>query len=98
MFKSFWFYFYLSPVLFGIFSFYQLTKLPPRGSFKDALEYCKDIDNNEIIPDQGTRQDICIDNFIIGNFTEGFVWTFFITIGLIFLIPLSIYLLHKIIQ
>ena len=86
MLKSFWFYFYSVPVLLGIFSFYQITQLPPSGRFKDALEYCKSVDN-EIILSEGTEQDYCIDNFMLQNFTEGFVWTFFILIGLIFLIP-----------
>ena len=81
MFKKFWFYFNALPVLFGIFSFYKLKALPPRGNFKTALEYCKDIDN-EIMLSEGTEQDYCIDNFMMQNFTEGFVWTFFILLSL----------------
>ena len=66
MLKSFWFYFYSVPVLLGIFSFYQLTLLPPRGSFKEALKHCNDVDN-EIMLSEGTEQDYCIDNFMNGT-------------------------------
>ena len=92
MFKRFWFYFNFIPVLFGIFAFYKLKSLPPRGSFKEAVEYCKDVDNKKILA-EGTEQDYCIDNFMMENFTEGFIWTFFITVGLVFFIPFFIYLL-----
>ena len=92
IFRSFWFYFNAFPVLFGIFAFYKIKSLPPRGNFKDAMEQCKDVDNEKMLA-EGTEQDYCIDNFMMENFTAGFVWTFFITVGLIFLIPLSIYLI-----
>ena len=94
IFRSFWFYFNAFPVLFGIFAFYKIKSLPPRGNFKDAMKQCKDVDNEKLLA-EGTAQDYCIDNFMMGNFTEGFVWTFFITVGLIFLIPLSIYLIFS---
>ena len=64
---KFWFYFNAFPVLLGILSFYQLTLLPPRGSFKEALEYCKDVDNEKMLS-EGTKQDYCIDNFMAGYF------------------------------
>ena len=91
MFRSFWFYFNALPVLFGIFALYKIKSLPPRGNFKDAMKHCKDVDNEKMFA-EGTEQDYCIDNFMMESFTEGFVWTFFIIVGLIFLIPLSIYL------
>ena len=97
MLKSFWLYFYLVPVFLGIFAFYQLTLLPPRGHFKEALEYCKDVDNESILS-EGTEQDYCIDNFMMQNFTEGFVWTFFILIGLIFLIPFIMLTIYHVIN
>jgi len=92
MLKSFWFYFYSVPVLLGIFSFYQLTLLPPRGSFKNALEYCKDVDN-EIMLSEGTKQDYCIDNFMSGYFSEALPWMLFFLLGVAFLIPLCFYLI-----
>ena len=97
MFRRFWFYFNALPVLFGIFSFYKLKSLPPRGNFKTALEYCKDVDN-EIMLSEGTEQDYCIDNFMLQNFNEGFVWTFFILIGLIFLIPFILLTIYHVIN
>ena len=97
MFRNFWFYFNTLPVLFGIFSLYKLNSLPPRGNFKDALEHCKDVDNERMLS-EGTEQDYCIDNFMMGNFDEGFVWTLFLIIGIVFIFPLSIYLLIKFIK
>ena len=57
--------------------------MPPRGNFKDAMEQCKDVDNEKMLA-EGTAQDYCIDNFMMGNFTEGFVWTLFLIIGIVF--------------
>ena len=94
MFRSFWFYFNAFPVLFGIFAFYKIKSLPPRGNFKDAIEQCEDVDNEKMLA-EGTAQDYCIDNFMMENFIEGFVWTFFIIVGLIFFLPLSFYLFIK---
>ena len=94
MFRSFWFYFNVIPVLFGIFAFYKIKSLPPRGNFKDAMEQCKVVDNEKMLA-EGTEQDYCIDNFMMENFTAGFVWTFFIIVGLIFFLPLSFYLFIK---
>ena len=92
MLKSFWFYFYSIPVLFGIFAFYQITKLPPRGRFKDALEHCKDADNEKILS-EGTEQDYCIDNFMMGYFDEAVPWMLLFILGVAFIIPLLIYLI-----
>ena len=76
---------------FNVFTIVSAS-LPPRGNFKDAMKHCKDVDNEKMFA-EGTEQDYCIDNFMMENFTAGFVWTFFIIVGLIFLIPLSIYLI-----
>ena len=92
MLKSFWFYFYSVPVLIGIFAFYQITQLPPRGRFKNALEYCKDVDN-EIILSEGTEQDYCIDNFMNGHFSEAVPWMLLFLLGIAFIIPLCLYLI-----
>ena len=75
MLRSFWFYFNVLPVLFGIFALYKIKSLPPRENFKDAMEPCKDVDNEKMFA-EGTEQDLCIDNFMMENFIEGFVWTF----------------------
>ena len=92
MLKSFWFYFYSVPVLLGIYSFYQLTLLPSIGSFKEALKYCKDVDN-EIMLSDGTEQDYCIDNFMAGDFSEAVPWMLLFLLGVTFIIPLCIYLI-----
>ena len=92
MFKSFWFYLNAIPVLLGIFAFYQLTKLPPRGRFKDALEYCKDVDNEKMLS-EGTEQDYCIDNFMVGYFDEAVPWMLLFILGIAFIIPLCLYLI-----
>ena len=92
MLKSFWFYFYSVPVLFGIFAFYQITKLPPRGRFKDALEHCQDVDNEKILS-EGTEQDYCIDNFMMGYFDEAVPWMLLFLLGVAFIIPLCLYLI-----
>ena len=58
------------------------------------MEHCKNVDNEKMLV-EGTEQDLCIDNYMMENFIELFVWTFFATIGLIFIIPLSIYLFFR---
>ena len=92
MLRSFWFYFNALPVLLGIFALYQLTKLPPRGRFKDALEYCKDVDNEKMLS-EGTEQDYCIDNFMMGYFDEAVPWMLLFILGIAFIIPLCLYLI-----
>ena len=92
IFKKFWFYFNAIPVLLGIFSLYKLNSFPPRGSFKDALDYCKDVDNERMLS-EGTEQDYCIDNFMVGYFSEAIPWMLLFILGIAFIVPLSIYLL-----
>ena len=92
MLKSFWFYFYSVPVLLGIYSFYQLTLLPSIGSFKEALKYCKDVDNERMLS-EGTEQDYCIDNFMVGYFSEAIPWMLLFILGIAFIIPLCFYLI-----
>ena len=92
MFRKFWFYFNVLPVLLGIFSLYKLNSFPPTGSFKDALEYCKDVDNERMLS-EGTKQDYCIDNFMMGYFNEVFPWMILFLIGVAFIIPLCLYLI-----
>ena len=92
MFKSFWFYFYSVPVILGVISIYQITKLPPRGRFKDALEHCKDVDNEKMLS-EGTEQDYCIDNFMMGYFDKAVPWMLLFLLGVAFIIPLCLYLI-----
>ena len=92
MLKHFWFYFNAIPVLVGLFFIYKIHQSSPKPKIADAMEYCKKVDNEKMLV-EGTEQDLCIDNFMMENFVEVFVWTFFAMYGLIFIIPLSIYLL-----
>ena len=92
MFRKFWFYFNALPVLVGIFAFYQLTLLPPRSSFEEALEYCKDVDNERMLS-EGTEQDYCIDNFMNGHISEAVPWMLLFLLGVAFIIPLCLYLI-----
>ena len=49
MLRRFWFWFNALPVVLGIFAIYKLNSFPPRGNFKDALRYCKDVDNERML-------------------------------------------------
>ena len=91
MLKNFWFYFNAIPVLVGLVFIYKIRQSAPKPKIADAMEHCKDVDNEKMLV-EGTEQDLCIDNFMMESFVEVFVWTFFAMYGLIFIIPLSIYL------
>jgi hypothetical protein len=92
MLRSFWFYFNTIPVLLGIFALYKLNSFPPRGSFKDALVYCKNVDNERMLS-EGTEQDYCIDNFMTDYFNETVPWMLLFLLGVVFIIPLCFYLI-----
>ena len=76
----------------GIFAFYKIYSFPPRGKFEDAVDYCKDVDN-EYMFDEGTEQDYCIDNFMVGYFNEVLPWMILFLVGITFTIPLCLYLI-----
>ena len=92
IFKKLWFYFNTIPVLLGIFALYKLNSFPPRGNFKEAVESCKDVDNEKMLS-EGTEQDYCIDNFMVGNFDGAVIWILFFLLGIAFIIPLCLYLI-----
>ena len=105
MFKSFWFYFNAVPVAFSIL-FFSINLLFVWGSnyqgpaFADAVEHCKDVSNDTWADDERTYQDVCIDKFMGEEsfMTETFelFWVLGLLIsmaGVVFIIPLSIYLL-----
>ena len=91
MFKNFWIYFNTFPVLLGIFAFYKINSFQPRGKFEDAVDYCKDVDN-EYMFDEGTEQDFCIDHFMMGSFNEAIPWMILFLLGVVFILPLCFYL------
>ena len=92
MLRRFWFWFNALPVMLGIFAIYKLNSFPPRGNFKDALRYCKDVDNERMLS-EGTEQDYCIDNFMTGYFNEAVPWMLLFLLGVAFIIPLCLYLI-----
>ena len=78
--------------MLGIFAIYKLISFQPRGRFKDALDYCKDVDNERMLS-EGTEQDYCIDNFMTGYFNEAVPWMLLFLLGVAFIIPLCLYLI-----
>ena len=102
MLKIFWLYFFGIPVLFGLLCFsvpisFKITNEIP--VFEDALDYCKNEDNNIVYSDIGTAQDKCIDSYMAWPF-DGNLIIFLILgiIGILFLIPLSIYFLFRLLK
>ena len=95
MINNFWFYFFLTPVVVGtiilsIPSFYYSSMNPP--VFENALEYCQSVDNNFVYSDQGTAQDICIDEYMNAPWALDLVIKIFLLFGFIFIVPLILYL------
>ena len=68
---------------------------------EDAVEHCKDVSNNTWADDERTHQDVCVDKFMGDEesfMTETFelFWVMGLLLslaGVVFIIPLSIYLL-----
>ena len=60
--------------------------------FSDAVEYCKDVVNDDpYITEYGTMQDQCVANFMGEPKVLGPLIFLFSLIGLLFIIPLIIY-------
>ena len=102
MLKSFWLYFFGIPVLFGLLCFsvpisFKITNEIP--VFEDALENCKNEDNNIVYSDIGTAQDKCIDSYMAWPFEGGLI-TFQLLglMGMFFIIPLSFYFVFFLIR
>ena len=106
MFRNFWFYFNSIPVLFAVL-FFSINLLILWNSdygtpiFEDAVEHCKGVSNDHWIDDERTHQDKCLDE-LIGGKEDGVVTIFEMLwvvglllsiFGIIFIVPLSIYLL-----
>ena len=106
MFKGFWFYFNATPLAFSLL-FFSINLLFVWGNhdegplFADAVEHCKDVSNDTWADDERTHQDVCVDMFMGGEesfmtTTSGLLWVLGLLIsivGIVFIIPLSIYLL-----
>ena len=94
MINNFWFYFLITPVVVSIISLNSLFvhKSSNTPVFENALEYCQSVDNNFVYSDQGTAQDICIDEYMNAPWTLELVIKIFLLFGFIFIVPLILYL------
>ena len=90
MINNFWFYFLITPVVVSIIALNSLFvhKSPSTPVFENALEYCQSVDNNFVYSDQGTAQDICIDEYMNAPWALELVIKIFLLFGFIFIVPL----------
>ena len=97
MINNFWFYFFITPVVVSIIALNSLFvhKSPSTPVFENALEYCQSVDNNFVYSDQGTAQDICIDEYMNAPWAIEVVTKIFLLFGFIFIVPLILYLRSK---
>ena len=94
MINNFWFYFLITPVVISIFALNSLFvhKSPSTPIFENALEYCQSEDNNFVYSDQGTAEDICIDEYMNAPWAVELVIKIFLLFGFIFIVPLFLYI------
>ena len=94
MFKSFWFYFLITPVFISIFAldsmFTHRSLSPPM--FDNAFKFCQNKDNNIMYSDRGTAQDICIDEYMNAPWSVELIFKIFLSFGFISIVPLLLYL------
>ena len=97
MINNFWFYFFITPVVVSIIALNSLFvhKSPSTPVFENALEYCQSVDNNFVYSDQGTAQDICIDEYMNAPWSIELIFKIFLSFGFIFIIPLLFYLIES---
>ena len=97
MINNFWFYFLITPVVISILALNSLFvhKSPSTPIFENALKYCQTEDNNFVYSDQGTAQDICIDEYMNAPWAIELVIQIFLLFGFIFIFPLLLYLNSK---
>ena len=94
MINNFWFYFLITPVVVSIIALNSLFvhKSPSKPVFENALEYCQSVDNNFVYSDQGTAQDICIDEYMNAPWALELVIKIFLLFGFLFIVPLFLYI------
>ena len=94
MINKFWFYFLITPIVISILALNSLFvhKSPSTPIFENALEYCQSVDNNFVYSDQGTAQDICIDEYMNAPWAVELVIKIFLLFGFIFIVPLILYI------
>ena len=100
--NNFWFNFFGIPILLGLLCFNILISFKIVNEvpvFQDALEHCKNEDNNIVHSDIGTAQDKCIDSFMAWPFEdELIIFLILRLIGMILIIPLSFYFIFRLIR
>ena len=99
MINNFWFYFLITPVVVSIIALNSLFvhKSPSTPVFENALEYCQSVDNNFVYSDQGTAQDICIDEYMNELSISELILILITTVTVLFYITVVIvYFLKKI--
>ena len=99
MINNFWFYFLITPVVVSIIALNTLFvhKSPSTPVFENALEYCQSVDNNFVYSDQGTAQDICIDEYMNELSISELILILITTVTVLFYITVVIvYFLKKI--
>ena len=99
MINNFWFYFFITPVVVSIIALNSLFvhKSPSTPVFENALEYCQSVDNNYVYSDQGTAQDICIDEYMNELSISELILILITTVTVLFYITVVIvYFLKKI--
>ena len=94
MFKSFWFYFLITPIIISTIALNSMFvhKSPSNPILNNALEHCQNEDNNIVYSDRGTAQDICIDEYMNAPWALELVIKIFLLFGFIFIVPLILYL------
>ena len=94
MINNFWFYFLITPVVVSILALNSLFvhKSPSEPVFENAVEYCQSVDNNFVYSDQGTAQDICIDEYMNAPWALELVIKIFLLFGFLFIVPLFLYI------
>ena len=97
MFKSFWFYFLITPIIIStiVLNSMFVHKSPTTPILNNALEYCQNEDNNIVYSDRGTAQDICIDEYMNAPWSGELIIKIFLSFGFIFIIPLFLYLIES---
>ena len=97
MINNFWFYFLITPVVVSVITLNSLFvhKSPSTPVFENALEYCQKADNNFVYSDQGTAQDICIDEYMNSPWTLELVIKIFLLFGFIFILPLILFIMSR---
>ena len=99
MINNFWFYFLITPVVVSIIALNSLFvhKSPSTPVLENALEYCQSVDNNFVYSDQGTAQDICIDEYMNELSISELILILITTVTVLFYITVVIvYFLKKI--